>query len=89
LLTFFRILSLLLSLRCIGGEYHELSLTRNRTLLTPAVNGFKDQFNCHKFTVDDIVQRIRSVSNEMETKSLLEEAGLKTGTMQNSFLSPK
>jgi len=53
------------------------------------VNGFKDQFNCHKFTVDDIVQRIRSVSNEMETKSLLEEAGLKTGTMQNSFLSPK
>jgi len=24
------------------------------------VNGFKDQFNCHKFTVKDIIQRIRA-----------------------------
>ena len=46
-----------------------------------AVNGFRDQFNCHKFTVNDIIQRIRNVSNEMETKGLLADAGLKSGEM--------
>jgi len=45
------------------------------------VNGFKDQFNCHKFTVNEILQRIQSVSNEMETKALLAEAGLKTSDL--------
>ena len=45
------------------------------------VNGFRDQFNCHKFTVNDIIQRIRNVSNEMETKGLLADAGLKSGEM--------
>ena len=43
------------------------------------MNGFRDQFNCHKFTVNDIIQRIRNVSNEMETKGLLADAGLKSG----------
>lgn len=41
------------------------------------VNGVKDQFNCHKFTVNDINARIDSVSKEMETKALLQDAGLK------------
>lgn len=71
------------------GEWQKNLLTRTLVLFPVnedpsiysfclAVNGFKDQFNCHKFTVNDIIERIRSVSNEMETKSLLAEAGLKT-----------
>ena len=55
-------------------DYMFFGAALSRSLRT--VNGFKDQFNCHKFTVKDINARIDSISKEMETKALLQEAGL-------------
>jgi|TARA_B110000967_G_scaffold134146_1_gene136971 large subunit ribosomal protein L53 len=45
------------------------------------VNGFKDQFNCHKMNVEQIAQRIRDVANGMETTELLKQAGLNSDTL--------
>jgi len=40
-------------------------------------NGATDQFNVHRMTVNDILERISSVSKQIETKASLKEAGLK------------
>lgn len=45
------------------------------------VNGFKDQFNCHKMNVEQIAQRIRDVANGMETTELLKQAGLDSAAL--------
>ena len=45
------------------------------------VNGFKDQFNCHKMNVEQIAQRIRDVANGMETTELLKQAGLNSESL--------
>jgi large subunit ribosomal protein L53 len=45
------------------------------------VNGFKDQFNCHKMNVEQIAQRIRDVANGMETTELLKQAGLDSASL--------
>ena len=40
-------------------------------------NGVKDQFNVHRMTVNQINERIDTVSKQMETKQSLVDAGLK------------
>ena len=45
------------------------------------VNGFKDQFNCHKMNVEKIAQRIRDVANGMETTELLKQAGIDSAAL--------
>ena len=42
-------------------------------------SGVRDQFNCHKFTVDDIIERIQLKSTKITTTAVLAEAGLKAG----------
>ncbi|EEH59556.1 uncharacterized protein MICPUCDRAFT_55740 [Micromonas pusilla CCMP1545] len=51
------------------------------------VNGFKDQFNCHKLTVSDIMSRICDISDTMNSEELLEKSGLKTSELNlRSFI---
>ena len=45
------------------------------------VNGFKDQFNCHKMNVEQLAQRIRDVGGGMETTELLKQAGLDSAAL--------
>jgi hypothetical protein len=52
-----------------------------------SVNGFKDQFNCHKLTVSDIMSRICDISDTMNSEELLEKSGLKTSELNlRSFI---